>query len=432
MGYYSSPFNIVLPCGKDNSSSIVHNLVTNEVYTFRERWNKIVYAANKNDELANKLSMHKLLVESDNYITNAKNYFNFKDSENKKLLFYFTVTTNCGLRCKYCFQNHIERQNTSIETIKQFGNWVREYLETSSQKTEEIILILFGGDPIICPELSCVLLSTVKETCKQYSLKMRSIMVTNGLEINGDIINKLIKSGLQSMQVTFDGPRKIHNLTRPKTYDIILNNLKTFQDHFNLKVKYNISKKSSNVKDFKEFLNDLEKQKIKKDYIIGIEALQETITNMDSNSECFEYNNKKLGKVFTRFARIGHERGFRISLKSAFQPPCMFTSENCYMIDTNGDIINCDTAYNIKDFKVGNIHKTSLTTLTKKKNRELIFKLIDKNCAQKNCPYLPICETGCYFNRYIKNKNFEDVLCREDYLNSFFPELTNLFLRKET
>lgn len=432
MAYYNSPFNILSAHEKDGiSSAIVHNLVTNNVYVFERKWENIVLAANENDEIANALASKYLIVETKDYITNIVNYFKVKDANNKRLLFYYTVTTKCDLHCKYCFQKHIERKDTSSETIKQFGRWIREGVETSDKNIDEIMLVLFGGDPINSAELSCDLLKTVKEICESFSLGMRSIMVTNGIQKDVNIVSKLINNGLKTVQVSFDGPREIHNLTRSETYDVILSNLEFYQKYFHLKIKYNISKESAKVEAFEEFLSDLEKQEMRKEYIIGLEALQGTSTNLGSGSGCFEYANMELGKVFTNFANIGHARGFRISLKSAFQPPCMFTSEKCFMIETNGDIINCDTAYEIKNFKMGNVYDTPLVKLGKDKNRKYIFELVEKNCAKKQCSYFPLCETGCFFQRYVDNKSFVDVLCREKYIKSFFPQFTNLFLRKE-
>ncbi|MGB9721470.1 MAG: radical SAM protein [bacterium] len=428
MIYYNSPFNIVV--SSSDKSSTVHNLVTNTVYVFRERWNTILDGANANKDLANELLKRSLIVNSDDYITNVKNYFQLKDTSNKRLLFYFTLTTKCEFHCKYCFQNNIKRSDSSPEVIQQFVDWLHEYLSSFSQNFEEIFLVIFGGDPITRSDLSCLLLKFVSKICNTHNLKMRSIMTTNGTVADTDLINKLRKNGLQTIQVSFEGPRDIHNLTRPGSYDTILSNLIKYQNHFHLRIKYNIWKANSDRPVFEKFLDDLEKQKITRECIIVLESIQETTTNLGPKSGCYQYNDPLLGQIFTQFVEIGKKRGFRISLKSAFQPPCMFTSRNSYLIDTNGDIYNCDTAFGIKNFRVGNIFKTPLIKIDKNKNREPIFNLAMRVCAKKRCPYFPICETGCYFYRYVKNLKFNDSLCRESYISSFFPLLTKIFQRE--
>jgi radical SAM protein with 4Fe4S-binding SPASM domain len=210
-----------------------------------------------------------------------------------------------------------------------------------------------------------------------------------------------------------------------------MKNLEIFQDYFNLKIKYNITKHNSSVVHIERFIDDiLSNRELKPDYIIGLEAIQ--TTRMGNTKSYYAYDSDKLGGIYTEFSKLAHNLGVRVSIKPAFQPPCMFTSLKSYMIDTHGMIMSCDTAYEIPQFELGNIFSNSLQDLVQNKNRrDIILANASRVCSKKRCPYFPICQTGCYYHRHIKHNTFDASFCQNQYLATFFPGLTRLLLKEE-
>jgi len=53
------------------------------------------------------------------------------------------------------------------------------------------------------------------------------------------------------------------------------------------------------------------------------------------------------------------------------------------------------------------------------------FDLYDK-CLDENCPFLPMCYTGCRFDSLIKNGSFERIDCKKKALEEINTKILNL------
>ena len=145
------------------------------------------------------------------------------------------TSTDCNLGCGYCFQNtgqdlaggsrppRIAHSRLNSETIT-------DVLEFTKQKMAEaglgkLHVLLFGGEPLLNPRGCKLLLARAAD----YGLTSAS-MTSNGTLLTPLLAKDLVDLGLRSVQVTFDGDRAQHDVTRIRrsgggTFDAIIENM---------------------------------------------------------------------------------------------------------------------------------------------------------------------------------------------------------------
>lgn len=142
--------------------------------------------------------------------------------------FYVTLTTNCNLRCKYCYEKSCEDFGSdfhgltidySIPSTVTYGTDVlRKFLE---QDSSDPVLIFYGGEPLLN-------MSRLKETMDAIP-KAHFVIQTNGLlldRLDSDYLNRL-----DSIFVSLDGDEVLTDYYRGRgTYKRVKNNLRSVRE----------------------------------------------------------------------------------------------------------------------------------------------------------------------------------------------------------
>jgi len=102
------------------------------------------------------------------------------------------VTYKCNLRCRYCkwsIDNKVIRDNIESNKIT---------ISTSILDALEIGRVVFsGGEPLLRDDIYNLINHYNK-------IGLETILITNGLKISDDVLNKLIKSGLDGLTFSID------------------------------------------------------------------------------------------------------------------------------------------------------------------------------------------------------------------------------------
>lgn len=416
---------------KRKGDCCVFSLLSRKLFLLNSSWEKILEKSSKNDFQANEYVSSGLLTRSVGYKEEINEYFNRKiKASEEELLVYFTITSKCDLKCSYCFENHLKRKDASISTIRIFANLLGKSLK-NNQKIKSVKVTLFGGEPLLRVDRCCLLLSLVKDVCLKRNLTYNFSMVSNGILFKKKEIYDLKILGLTDMQITFDGWKNSHDEIRKSGvigYEGLLKNVSLLGKSFNLILKYNIRK--LNVDDFDNFIKDIKDLKLN-NVIVKLEALQSTLTNKD-DSFYFSSLDPKLAETYFDLAKIAIDNGLEVDISSAIKPPCMVSMPNSFMVEPDGDISSCISAYKISNLHLGNLKKMKnsqlLTSINqgKDKIKNDIFKAMEKKCIPEKCSYLPICETGCLFSKEILKMDYSTSYCRKQYFDKLIPKLIDL------
>lgn len=409
----------------------IFSSITQKIYHFSYQWGSILNEVTKNDDLCQKLVKLGVLTQDPDYFEEIKRYLKTKEVEARKRMYIcFTVTTNCNYRCSYCFQNHVDCQDTTLDVIEKFGNLLGRKLD-SHKEIQEVTVTLFGGEPLVRLDLCLHLMMMIRNTCETRNIKCGIFMTTNGVDADSGKLDLLKTAGLKGVQITFDGSMELHNKIRDNlisnrnAYTTTLINLPEFAKRFSVWIKYNLNKQ--NIDCFEEFIMDLKKLDLI--FPMKIEALHSTLTDTDPTFY-FSSNDPHLAEAYLKLAFIAQENKIPFDISSSLQPPCMVSSDNSFMIEPDGSVSMCISAYNMRKLNLGNIFRISSLDFDRNSINTWILEAAKKLCIKKRCSFFPICETGCFFTKMLQGIKFEEPYCRESFYSVLVPGLIQLEMKK--
>jgi uncharacterized protein len=163
-----------------------------------------------------------------------RQYFANLREDTDQLRVTVLTTLQCNFACDYCFQGDHGDYNKfahkmSMDTAKEVVDWVEERLDVI--RPEKFVLTLFGGEPLLNLPVAYYLAEQCYALCEARGVSQRISVITNGLLLTPDVVDRLNPYGLQGVKVTIDGDRDTHNRMRPLrgkqgTFDKIIENVR--------------------------------------------------------------------------------------------------------------------------------------------------------------------------------------------------------------
>lgn len=139
------------------------------------------------------------------------------------------ITERCNLRCSYCYQKKKNRTMTRRVAKKA----IDLFLKNSKAKTK--LVDIFGGEPLLCPELLEFVFSYALKADKEVGF----LMITNGtiLTPRAKAILERYAFAIKSLSISFDIIPKLHDNNRKfpdgrPTWELVRKNLRYLLEHF--------------------------------------------------------------------------------------------------------------------------------------------------------------------------------------------------------
>ncbi len=160
----------------------------------------------------------------------------FRDVRESSDLLRVTVLTTlqCNFACGYCYQGdhgdwNGSAEKMSLDTAAHLADWIETRLDAVRPK--KFALMFFGGEPLLNLPVMYDLAERANAATRPRGVPMTISIVTNGLLLTREIVERLLPYGLSSIKVTLDGDRDAHNRMRPLrggqgTFDRIVNNVR--------------------------------------------------------------------------------------------------------------------------------------------------------------------------------------------------------------
>jgi uncharacterized protein len=161
-------------------------------------------------------------------------FFEEVRDERDELRVTVLTTLQCNFACDYCIQGdhgdynkHADRM--SLASAERVAQWAEARMETLDPRT--FVLTFFGGEPLLNLPVVYFLAERLHRSAAARGLAMQVNVITNGLLLTPEVVDRLLPFGLNFVKITLDGDRDAHNRMRPLrggqgTFDKIIHNIR--------------------------------------------------------------------------------------------------------------------------------------------------------------------------------------------------------------
>ena len=199
------------------------------------------------------LAEHGFLVadrEADRHALDE--YFANVRSDVSQLRITVLTTLQCNFACDYCFQgDHGDYNKTaakmSLETSARVARWIEREMDRLHPKT--FVLTFFGGEPLLNLPVMYDLAERAWLAAQERGTTLYINIITNGLLLTPEVVDRLQPFGLNGVKITLDGDRDTHNRMRPLrggqgTFDRIIENIRRVAGRCDISIGGNFDESS--------------------------------------------------------------------------------------------------------------------------------------------------------------------------------------------
>jgi uncharacterized protein len=346
------------------------------------------------------------------------------------------TTLQCNFACDYCIQGDHGDYNKhahkmSMEDASRLVAWVEERLDTL--KPSRFVVTFFGGEPLLNLPVLYFLAERFWEVTQSRGVSQMINIITNGLLLSREIVDRLNAFGLNGVKITLDGDQATHDRMRPLrggqgTFDRIIRNISDIAGRCRIAIGGNFDADSVEsypaLLDFlqaQDFANDLAKVSFKP--IIGRAQQAQTpapakkrkaggvipLTLVTSDSKplggsCMTAAGTGMTKTAggcdtchfadEKMAFLRDEtlkRGFP-TLDGVHNGPCELHQRHAYTIGPEGSLYACPGYAGEASLSVGHIDGRRDT------RREAVAAGFEEVAGWKqcgDCAFIPVCGGGC-------------------------------------
>jgi uncharacterized protein len=144
------------------------------------------------------------------------------------------TTLQCNFACDYCIQGDHGDYNKnaakmSMETAGRVADWCEARLDAVGPST--FAVTFFGGEPLLNLPVLYYLAERLWHASQRRGVRMFINIITNGLLLTPEVVDRLQPFGLNGVKITLDGDRDAHDRMRPLrggqgTFDKIIANIR--------------------------------------------------------------------------------------------------------------------------------------------------------------------------------------------------------------
>lgn len=332
------------------------------------------------------------------------------------------LTSRCNLDCSYCFEKGHMRQSPldmSKKTADNIVSWLKTF--ASKYNSQKVSAYYYGGEPTLRIELIDYICEELEAQLKPLGIDNSFYMYTNGTIITDDLLRTIKNRKFQHLQVTLDGPRRIHNKRRgfktgKGSFQIILTNIRRILGETYTKILLLVNFDQENHEHIPELLDILEQEGIARNVELAFNPVFQTNFNR-AHCDQFSLPEFRTYQVWKTLYELALQRGFNCNALRIFQKgPCSFNRRSYLIFDPSGDIYKCIGFLGTQGLKVGNVKDNFLTTLERIEKQVAIEPWDNDKC--RNCALLPLCLGGCRFHSYVKYGNITNTFCHEDLIKN--------------
>ncbi len=257
-----SVFNVRVPLASRDDVFLMNTLtdaqliVSPDVVSLLDRLNgpeAFESLGSEDRETAALLTEHGFLVPGRQADEQALDrYFARVTNDSSELHITVLTTLQCNFACDYCFQGDHGDYNKfadkmTLETAVRTAVWVEREMDRVSP--EHVTLMFFGGEPLLNLPVMYYLSERLQRAARARAVEFGISIITNGMLLTPEVVDRMLPLGLQSVKITLDGDRDTHNRMRPLrggqgTFDRIIENVRAVADRVAVAIGGNFDESS--------------------------------------------------------------------------------------------------------------------------------------------------------------------------------------------
>ena len=461
-----SMFNLRVPLDESGEVFLMNTLtdaqlvVSSDVAVLLDRSSGGMVATDHDElEALALLQENGFLVESreadrralDHYLSEVK-------SDGTELNVTVLTTLQCNFACDYCFQGDHDDYNQradrmSLETASRVGDWIERELDRVHP--ERLVVTFFGGEPLLNLPVMYALAERLWNATQERGVKHYVNIITNGLLLTPDVVDRMAPLGLNGVKITLDGDRATHDRMRPLrggqgTFDRIIENIRKVAGRCRIAVGGNFDE--SSVDSFPALLDFLHEQefadKLSKVFfkpIVRTEPVSArgiipltpiaakdsfkgtcmTSVGSGAGRACDSCNvlDDKLSMVREHTKRLGFP-----THDGVHNGPCHVHKQHAHTIGPEGSLYACPGFTGQLALSTGHIDDR------KDSWRETALERFNrlhpwKECG--DCAFIPVCAGGCVAASYSQLGDMNLPTCHKSSFESALVSLAHDIARKD-
>jgi uncharacterized protein len=332
------------------------------------------------------------------------------------------TTLQCNFACDYCFQGdhgdynkHADKM--SLETSAQVAEWIEQRMDELHPK--KLTITFFGGEPLINLPVLYDLSERMHAATQKRGVGFLIGIITNGLLLSEELVDRLLPFGLNYVKITLDGNRETHNRMRPLrggqgTFDRIVENVRKVAGKVRVAIGGNFD--ADSVGSYPELLDFLKTQDFA-DKLVKVafkpivrekqqpkSMIPLTVVNTDGkplNGTCMTAAGSGGSSICDTCSFVDEQlsnlreetkkRGFP-TVDGVHMGPCEIHKKHAYTIGPNGSLYACPGFTGEPTLSTGHIddRKDSWRMSAAERFEHLAAW---HNCG--DCAFIPVCAGGC-------------------------------------
>ena len=324
------------------------------------------------------------------------------------------LTLDCNLACPYCFEDHFRGNHAlSEETARLLVAYVkREQVD----RGRDVELRFYGGEPLMAVPRLKEIAGPLRDAAAVAGTKFSCSLVTNATLLTRTVVEELLPFGLNSAQITLDGPAEIHDSQRPfvsglGSFAMIVANLRSVYDLITIKPGGNFTR--DNFYEFPAMLDALLEAGLDPKRLGPVQFAQihPKSGGHDPHSAACVFGCEAWlieANLFLRGEII--RRGF--SVEKPHMGVCMIELTNNLVVGYDGSLYKCPPLMGWPEFAIGTL-ADGISDYRQSHNLD-----VWKNDECLECAYLPLCFGGCRFFNKLKTGSIDGVDCRRAMLDA--------------
>jgi uncharacterized protein len=400
------------------------------------------------------LQEHGFLVEHraddrralDDYLAGVK-------SNTEELNVTLLTTLQCNFACDYCFQGdhgdyNLRADKMSLDTAARVGDWLERELDRV--RPERFIFTFFGGEPLLNLPVMYQLAERMWRATQARDVSMYVNIITNGLLLTPDVVDRMVPFGLNGIKITLDGDRDTHNRMRPLrggqgTFDRIVENVRRVAGRCRISIGGNFDE--SSVDSYPALLDFLKAQdfgdklvKVNFKPIIRADApkpkgiiplIPVGASNKPLNGTCMTSAGAGHGSTCDSCDVLDDKMAFlrEETKRHGFTPhdgvhngPCHVHMQHAHTIGPDGSLYPCPGFTGQLATSTGHIDDRK--DASRETAREQFDRLSPwKECG--DCAFMPVCAGGCVANSHSQLGDMNLPTCHKRSFESALVSLAH-------